>query len=321
MGYIPADAKWYLADVVMAIRVGDAEQYVVHVNIHLVRADSPDEAHQKALALGREGEMTYANPAGEMVRFEFLGLRDLNVIHGELEDGVEITYNHYDALTRAEAEALVYAPAALGVFEPMKTPSGPDYTCGEVLAEATALVAQLRDALRLTTDRLVLEPLVAAHADALYAGLADPRLYAFVADLPPESRERLRRRYTRLETRWSPDHAERWLNWAVRVADGPYVGTVEATVRRDQRASVAYFVFSEFARRGYGAEATRAVVGYLVDALRVSGIEARIDTGNVASQRLAERVGFVRVRTEPDADAFKGRSSDEHVYEWPIGGT
>ncbi len=170
----------------------------------------------------------------------------------------------------------------------------------------------------LTTARLVLEPLVPDHADAVFAGLSDPNLYTYMPGNPPVSLEALRARYTRLESRWSPDGLERWLNWAVRLPDGAYVGLAEATVRADQRASVAYFVFAEFMRRGYGAEATGAVVRYLVDGLKVRGVEAQIDTRNTASQRLVERVGFVRVRLERDADTFKGSTSDEYIYEWPM---
>ncbi len=171
----------------------------------------------------------------------------------------------------------------------------------------------------LTTPRLVLEPLVPDHADALFAGLSDPLLYTYIPGDPPASVEALRARYRRLESRWSPDGLERWLNWAVRLPDGAYVGLAEATVREDQRASVAYFVFAPFMRQGYGAEATGAVVRYLVDALKVRGVEAQIDTRNAASQRLVERVGFARVRVERDADTFKGSTSDEYIYEWPMG--
>jgi hypothetical protein len=40
MGYIPTDAKWYLADIVMEITIQGDSRNVVHVNTTLVRADS-----------------------------------------------------------------------------------------------------------------------------------------------------------------------------------------------------------------------------------------------------------------------------------------
>jgi [ribosomal protein S5]-alanine N-acetyltransferase len=168
----------------------------------------------------------------------------------------------------------------------------------------------------LHTSRLTLEPLVAAHAEMLFEGMSAPTLYTFIPHEPPRSIEALRARYERLEARASPDGTERWLNWAARLDGGAYVGLVEATVYPDGRASIAYFVFVPFAGNGYGAEGTACVVRHLVDDLGVRAVEAHIDTRNVASQRLVERVGFTRVGEIRDADHFKGASSDEYVYRW-----
>ena len=63
MGYIPEDAKWYLADIVLQIAVDDDPRSVVHINLVLIRADSPEEAYEKALALGAEGEASSTVPS------------------------------------------------------------------------------------------------------------------------------------------------------------------------------------------------------------------------------------------------------------------
>jgi hypothetical protein len=90
MGFIPKDARWYLAGLVLEHTVEGDPRNVVHVNTHLIEADSPDEAYQKANALGRAGELEYANSDGKQVRVAFRGLRDLDVIHEDLEDGAEL---------------------------------------------------------------------------------------------------------------------------------------------------------------------------------------------------------------------------------------
>lgn len=64
--------------------------------------------------------------------------------------------------------------------------------------------------------RLRLEPLSPDHAEVLFEGLRDRRLYSFIAEEPPASADALRARYTKLATRRSPDGADRWLNWAIR---------------------------------------------------------------------------------------------------------
>src|SRR5882672_11356745 len=82
----------------------------------------------------------------------------------------------------------------------------------------------------LATSRLLLEPLTAGHAEALFALLSDAALYTYLPGEPPVSVEALRERYRRLEARRSPDGSELWLNWVGRQHNGAYVGLVEATV-------------------------------------------------------------------------------------------
>src|SRR5579862_35588 len=84
MAYIPKDARWYLADVVLEHTVDGDPRNVVHVNIHLIEAESPERAYEKAIALGRDSAQAYVNTDGREVRVTFRGLRDLNVIHDAL---------------------------------------------------------------------------------------------------------------------------------------------------------------------------------------------------------------------------------------------
>jgi Domain of unknown function (DUF4288) len=119
MGFIPKNAKWYLADIIEENVIDGESENVVHVNIVLIRADSPDEAYQKALQLGHDGEMTYENTDGKMVSVIFRGLRNLNVIHDELEHGAELIYERKVGLTPEEVTALSTPREQLGVFAPI----------------------------------------------------------------------------------------------------------------------------------------------------------------------------------------------------------
>lgn len=62
MAYIPENAKWYVAELVEEITVVGEPLNVVHKNLVLVRAGSPQEAYDKALALGREGRSPIRTP-------------------------------------------------------------------------------------------------------------------------------------------------------------------------------------------------------------------------------------------------------------------
>ena len=168
----------------------------------------------------------------------------------------------------------------------------------------------------LETSRLLLEPLVPSHGVHLHAPLSAAQLYTFIPQEPPASRESLEARYTALSARRSPDGQELRLNWALRRRDiGAYVGTLQATVRADRTAMLAYMVFVAFQGRGYAVEGAARVLAHLFDDYHVSVVVAEIDTRNGASIRLVEALGFVRVAMVPGADFFKGSLSDEYRYE------
>src|SRR5262245_11090507 len=108
----------------------------------------------------------------------------------------------------------------------------------------------------LRTQRLALEPIEPGHADRLFVGLQDPGLYAFIDDLPPQHVDALRARFEKLAGRKSPDGAQIWLNWALKVILRElYVGYVQATVKQDRTADVAYLLFRDFQGNGYAREA------------------------------------------------------------------
>lgn len=172
----------------------------------------------------------------------------------------------------------------------------------------------------LHTPRLTLEVLRPDHAERLYDGARDPRLYTFLPADPPRSVAALRDRLEPWAAQRSPDGTEIWLNWAARDRElCRYVGTFQATVRRGRRAVLAYLVFPACWRRGYAREGCEAVLAHLRGAHQIETVRAEIDTENTASIRLIESLGFRRVGTRRDADFFKGRSSHEHDYELALG--
>ena len=144
----------------------------------------------------------------------------------------------------------------------------------------------------LTTERLALEPLVVAHAPAMFAVLQDASVFAFTDGEPPSSVDVLATRYAKLETRTSPDRKEAWLNWiVVHPTDGP-IGYVQATVQERGRVWVAYVLASGWRGRGYATEAMRAMLAHLATTADVRVFMATVEVDNTASIRLLDRLGF-----------------------------
>jgi [ribosomal protein S5]-alanine N-acetyltransferase len=168
---------------------------------------------------------------------------------------------------------------------------------------------------RLETERLLLEPLCECHAKYLFPLLADPQIYAFIPQDPPKSLAELQTRYKRLETRHSPTGDELWLNWAIYLkTKKQYAGRVEATLGADKTGYLAYELSPKFWGLGYATEACQQVIKILFIEYPITEIIAEVDTRNVASYKLLERLSFERVRLKERADFFKGAYSDEYVY-------
>jgi hypothetical protein len=137
MAYIPDDAKWYIAEIVQENRIEGDTQSVVYVNWNLIRADSPEEAYDRAMELGQNLERDYENTDGKTVTVRFRGLSDLHVIHDELEHGAELIYEKFDAVEDDEMAKYVLDKSQLSVFQPYEPPSpdSPNLMPASVAAE------------------------------------------------------------------------------------------------------------------------------------------------------------------------------------------
>jgi RimJ/RimL family protein N-acetyltransferase len=138
---------------------------------------------------------------------------------------------------------------------------------------------------------LSLEPQMAEHAAEMFAVLSDPAIYEY-ENQPPASLEWLRTRFGKLESRRSADGTEQWLNWVVRIAGGGLIGYVQATVRTDGSAAIAYELSSAHWGRGHARRAVEAMLVELAAHYRVRTFVAVAKQQNFRSLRLLERLGF-----------------------------
>src|SRR5882672_523389 len=173
----------------------------------------------------------------------------------------------------------------------------------------------------LESERLVLEPLLPEHASRTFALWQDERLYTFIPFEPPTDLLALEERYRKLAVRRSPEGTEEWLNWFAREkSSGEYVAQIQVTIRPDSSAYLAYFTFASQWRRGYAYEACEAVIRWLIGR-GVEELVAELDTRNVASIRLIEKLGFRRVAYVPKAALIRGADSDEYRYSLTVPST
>lgn len=144
----------------------------------------------------------------------------------------------------------------------------------------------------LVAGELVLEPLLAGHAEALFEVLRDPELYRYLDHPPPPSVEHLRAVYAGVEKRLSPDGSQVWLNWVVRRPGQSPLGCVQATVMPNRTAWVGYVFSMQHGGRGHATQAVRAMLEHLTFDGGVRCFLASVEAANLRSIRLLARLAF-----------------------------
>ena len=159
----------------------------------------------------------------------------------------------------------------------------------------------------LTTERLRLRAPALGDAAALLAVLGDPAVTRYhnvptLATLADARAllERLEQRYAARET----------IRWAIELARSrEMIGTV-GLLRFDfehRRAEVGYEIAQRWWGRGLVPEAAGAVIRHGFTALGLHRIEAGVLSGNRASVRVLEKLGFLEEGTRRDYLYVKGR--------------
>ncbi|KAA9160322.1 GNAT family N-acetyltransferase [Amycolatopsis acidicola] len=143
----------------------------------------------------------------------------------------------------------------------------------------------------LTTERLVLRGLEAADTDAVLRVFADPETSRyFAADFsdPAQCRAMIGRRLAYD----GPDGQGHW----VLVHENEIVGLAHLRPSAELPGSVAeigYFLDPAHGGRGLATEAARALLGHGFGTLGLPAVWALIHESNVASRKLARRLGFL----------------------------
>lgn len=110
----PSDAHWYLATLVYKFDLGEPTS-TVHLNSHLIRAASPEEALEKALRLG-EPDFDYGTLSGRRGRSLFRGLYQLLRLPDQFEDGCELFWKEVAEASDADIENMIQKPEQMAAF-------------------------------------------------------------------------------------------------------------------------------------------------------------------------------------------------------------
>ncbi len=186
---------------------------------------------------------------------------------------------------------------------------------------------ELRPSYPVETERLRLSPLTPADLDALlaYRGRADVCRYLPFA---PMTADILSARLATDLGRTEITEPGQALTLGVRRVDtGALIGDVVLFFHSLEHAGgeLGYVLAPEAGGQGYATEACAAMLGLAFDQLGLHRVVARLDARNVASARLAVRLGMRQEAHFVRNEMFKGEWSDELVFavlaqEWTASG-
>jgi RimJ/RimL family protein N-acetyltransferase len=140
----------------------------------------------------------------------------------------------------------------------------------------------------LHTQRLVLRQFELSDTYWVYEASLDPQLAHFV-ELPHPYQVAHARHFVEAVAMGGWITGER-AEFAVQAGEKP-VGRIGLGLGPGS-GEIGYWLAPEGRGHGYATEAARAVCQWAFDRLRLEIIEWRAEVGNVASRRVAERVGF-----------------------------
>lgn len=148
MSYVPSDAKWFIAELVLETKVEGDRRNIVHKNLVLIEASSANDAYEKSLQLGKDSEISYENPNSKTVRIVFRGIAELDVVGNELKHGTEILFKEQIEVPEDKILQWVSSKERLSVFCPIEPSAGPNYASQGIIEEAKQMVKKEEEPLK-----------------------------------------------------------------------------------------------------------------------------------------------------------------------------
>jgi RimJ/RimL family protein N-acetyltransferase len=179
-----------------------------------------------------------------------------------------------------------WKPATRG-FPTATIPEGVRFAAACLWTDDRRVVHTLRF-VELRDDDLVLRPWTEDDVDAIVDGCNDPEVAYWIPTIPhPYTREDALA-FVRGEA--TPEHDALAIELAGRVVGGIGIGVNS----NDYRGRIGYWVASSARGKGVCTRALRVLSSHALDALELQRLELITDPENLASQRVAEKVGFQR---------------------------
>ena len=106
--------NWYIAEIIEKCEPVDRNEkqdlrrVTTWGNHHLIKADSPEKAFDKAVKLGKEKNYKFINSDKIEMESMFVGIGELLPIYEDIEDGAELMWNDYGFISNRRTMKIPY---------------------------------------------------------------------------------------------------------------------------------------------------------------------------------------------------------------------
>ena len=145
----------------------------------------------------------------------------------------------------------------------------------------------------LETQRLILRHQVLADLDDLWALYCDPEITKYIPDAPRSRAE------AKEELEWHmhghPRNPSLGLWATIHKESGKFIGRcglLPWTIGGQDEVEVAYTIAEAYQAQGLGSEAAQAILNYGFEKLNLTRLICLIDSENIASQKVAGKIGM-----------------------------
>ena len=146
----------------------------------------------------------------------------------------------------------------------------------------------------LTTERLILRPFTDADIEPMYQIISAKDVMRYFPPGPPITRQRAEKMVQSIQRHWEEYEYGLWA-WTLREG-GQLMGRVGLQrIPETGEMEVDFILGRDFWSQGYATEAGRASLRFAMDHLDPEFIVGIVHPENIASQRVLEKIGLLRV--------------------------
>lgn len=165
----------------------------------------------------------------------------------------------------------------------------------------------------LQTERLELVEITQSHLTDYYEIFRDERVTKYYNIIPFKEEKEAQKYIDWFRTRYEEGLG---IRWGIRLkGDDRIIGTAGFNNYQEKhRTNIGYDLHIDHWNKGYITEALSEILNYGFNILQVNRVEAEVMTGNIASEKVLEKLGFTREGVLRDWMYWNNRHYDMTMF-------